>query len=364
MVVGRRSRALVVAATSVVAVVLSACAPAPPADPLPPLPRSGTLRVVSWNVLGAQGDDRVYDEEAGWAARVGQLAADVVVLQEASLVDVSDIVDPAGPGYTSAAHVLWECDLKTEKEGVAVLVRNGVAVTGAGGTHVGDSCLDPSVRRILVWADVELGGTTVRVYGTHLTAGGGAAEQSRNEQIRRIRALIATHEAEGVGRWVLAGDLNFAIGSTSHRLMFQGEPGLPGPATVVDTQAEASPPSGSRATCPGVASTDTAGMAALWDDPALVRTCGYTAGWPKDDNWVGCELLSLCDSWEDRRDNSVRIRIDYVLRSGGLATGAVHVPNRTDTDWAVPGAEWYRLSDHLPVVADLDPVASAAGRSR
>ena len=41
---------------------------------------------------------------------------------------------------------------------------------------------------------------------------------------------------------------------------------------------------------------------------------------------------------------------------------AVAVPNRSDADWASPGAEWFRLSDHLPYVVDLD--LDGAGTAR
>jgi endonuclease/exonuclease/phosphatase family metal-dependent hydrolase len=356
-------RALAAVGALATALALTACA-APPPEPLPPLPRAGALRVATWNVLGAQADTAVYDEHAGWAARVRQLAPDVLVLQEAQAADVAAFTAPDGAGYAVASYLQWECDLKGDREGVAVLVRPGLAVTGTGGTHVGDSCLDPTMRRVLVWADVEVDGVPVRIYGTHLTAGGGAAATSRDEQARRIRALVAADEAAGVQRWVLAGDLNAHPGGSAHRLLLGGEPGVPGPAAVVDTYAEVSPLSGDPAACPAVAADDEAGLAGLWADPELVRTCGHTAGWPKDDNWLGCQLLSLCESWQDRRDSSVRVRIDYVLRSAGLATGGSRVPNRTDPDWAAAGAEWFRLSDHLPVVSDLDPVSPADRATR
>ncbi|HLU41894.1 MAG TPA: hypothetical protein VKZ55_05815, partial [Microthrixaceae bacterium] len=116
------------------------------------------------------------------------------------------------------------------------------------------------------------------------------------------------------------------------------------------------------ATCPSVPEGDEAAMAQLLADPEHVRRCGYTGGWPKDSNLLACDLLSLCVSWQEREQLSVRIRIDHVMRPDGGPVQVVRgfVPNRADTDWASPGAEWFRLSDHLPYVVDLELDASTS----
>jgi len=352
-----------VLATTVAAMTaLAACAPpTPPPAELPPRVGSADVRVMTWNLLGAQADDRVFDEHAGMVARVEQLRPDVVVVQEAQADEVVALTTrtggTAGPAYRVASYLQWACDAKPSPEGVAILVRTDLVVSDAGRTNIGDSCTDPTVIRVLVWVTVETADGPLTVYGTHLTAGGGSAAASRDTQIRRVRALIATQDAArgGDGRWVLAGDVNTAPGGSSYRLLIEGE-AADGLGPLVDTAAEVSAPAGDPVACPVVAATDTAALAALWADPARVRDCGYTAGWPKDSDVVGCDLLSFCTSWEDRRDISVRERIDVVLRSADGPVSVVDgfVPNRLDDDWAAPGAEWFRLSDHLPSVADLD----------
>jgi hypothetical protein len=117
-----------------------------------------------------------------------------------------------------------------------------------------------------------------------------------------------------------------------------------------------SPASADPAVCPVHSGRDAEHMAFLWENPDHVLRCGFTAGWPKDDNWLACDVLSFCIAWEQRRVTSVRERLDYVLRA---ADGPVRVldgfvPGRADEDWGTPGSEWYRLSDHLPYVVDLE----------
>jgi endonuclease/exonuclease/phosphatase family metal-dependent hydrolase len=311
---------------------------------------------MTWNLLGAQGDDRVYSEHAGWAARIDQLAPHVVVLQEAQSQDVAAIVRRSVVGYRTAIYEQWDCDLKSEREGVAILVRADVVVSGSGGGHVGLGCVDPSMRRVFVWAELALGGPApVRVWGTHLTAGGGVAAQSRTAQLRALEQLIADADITHTGRWMLVGDLNLSPQEAELRSLLDGAGRPLGP--VRDLFAESSPDAADATTCPGVSADDTGGLATLLADPDLVRRCGYTAGWPKDTNWLACEVLSFCESWQQRRDSSVRTRIDYVLGSaaGPFDPFRAFVPSRLDPDWAASGAEWYRLSDHLPVVVDLHP---------
>ncbi len=336
---------------AVVVAVAAACAAPPPGD-LPPLGPSG-FRVMTWNLLGAQADDSVYSEHAGWAARVLQWRPDVLVLQEAQSEDVAAVTSRTG--YSIAAYRWWTCDAKGNPEGVAVLVRPGLATTGGGGTDLGTACTDPDVRRVLVWADVVPEGATaaLRVYGTHLTAGGGTATGSRRNQIRELRARVAADDPDGSGRWLVTGDLNVNADSVDLGLVLDGTAGETGPGALVDTFAEASPDAAGPA-CPSRADTP-ADQALLLADPGLVTRCGYTAGWAKDENPLLCDALSICLAWQVRRDTSVRNRIDYVLRAGDgpVRTVAAAVPGRGDPDWAAPGAEWFRLSDHLPVVTDL-----------
>jgi endonuclease/exonuclease/phosphatase family metal-dependent hydrolase len=344
------------AAIVVVALVLvaAACAPSP-TPALPPGSEHDGLRVMTYNVLGMQADSQLYREHAGWAARVDQLRPDVLVVQEVQSDDVSALRDLPATEYVLAAYQPWACDVKPSPEGVAILVRAGLDVLGGGGRHLGSSCVDPTVRRVLVWAEVQLESGPFRIYGTHLTSGEGAAEASRNAQIGQLRSIVDEDDPAGAGRWVLAGDFNVAPDSAGYRLLVDGVEGDPGPGPLLDTFVEAHPGAADPSSCPTVLDGDALGMQALLADPQHVRDCGYTAGWAKDDNWIGCDLLSLCTSWERRRDTSVRMRIDGVLRPAGGPVEVLHtfVPNRADADWAAPGAEWFRLSDHLPSVVDL-----------
>ena len=309
---------------------------------------------MTYNVLGMQADSAVVDEHAGWAARIDQLRPDVLVVQEVQSDDVSALRDRPMTDYVLAAYRPWQCDLKPSPEGVAILVHSELSFVGGGGTHLGTSCSDPTMRRVLVWADLEVGGATWRIYGTHLTAGDGPAAASRLAQIRELRATVAAHDPAGEGRWLVTGDLNVTPDGADYSAALEGSPGELAPGRLVDTAAEGTPASDPVA-CPGYAEDHAAGMALLLAEPQRARDCAYTGGWPKDGNWLACDLLSFCVSWEQRRDLSVRIRIDYVLRAeeGPAEVLATHVPNRADADWASPGAEWFRLSDHLPYVVDL-----------
>jgi endonuclease/exonuclease/phosphatase family metal-dependent hydrolase len=346
--------------SSMVLVLLAtACAPPPPGG-LTPDPPTTSIRVMTYNVLGAQADAAVYNEHAGWAARLDQLQPDVVVVQEAQSDDVAALRKLTRTGYTVAAYQKWACDLKADREGVAILVKaTTTVVVSGGGTNVGGSCTDPTMRRVLVWADLEVDGSPVRVYGTHLTAGGGAAAQSRTNQIGLIRARIAADHRDVGDRWLLAGDMNFVPGSADYQLTLEGSVATPAPGPMLDTFAEVHPAAADPGACPSWADTP-ATQSYLLSVPELVRSCGYTAGWAKDINPLQCEVLSLCTSWEIRRDTSVRNRIDMVLRPAGgpFEVARTVTPNRSDADWASPGAEWFHLSDHLPYVVDLDASAT------
>jgi endonuclease/exonuclease/phosphatase family metal-dependent hydrolase len=310
---------------------------------------------MTWNLLGAMGDDLVFSEHAGWAARVEQLEPDVLVLQEAQSDDVRAVLRRTSGEYSLASYVQWACDLKPEREGVAILVRSTVGLTGGGGRNVGASCLHPTLKRVLVWADLALPAGSLRIYGTHLSQPGVAYNESRDAQIRAIKQAIVDDDPADARRWLLAGDMNFYPRNRSYRLMMGDLSEEPGPYRFVDTAAEISPVSADPLTCPARPANDADAMAFLLENPELVRSCAYTAGWPKDDNWLACDVLSMCVSWEIRRDTSVRERLDYVLRAEGGPVSALRtfVPNRADPDWGSPGAEWFRLSDHLPYVVDV-----------
>ena len=336
------------------AVVVAACVPSSPPERLEPTPVPDGVRVMTYNLLGAQADGNVFDEWAGWAARLDQLRPDVVVLQEAQGDDVSAILGRTTTPYALASYRIWECDAKGNPEGVAILVRTSIAVVGSGGTHVGESCVDPGVRRVLVWADLDVGSGSFRVYGSHLTAGGGASAASREAQIRAIKQIIVAADPGDARRWLFAGDVNVTPGSFGYRLLTGAVAAEPGPYRFIDTVGDDHPNAVDPVVCPTVPADPTS-MATLLANPAHVRDCGYTSGWPKDDNLLGCDLLSLCTSWEQRRDLSVRERIDVVLRpeGGPVTVTSTFVPNRTDADWAATGSEWFRLSDHLPYVVDV-----------
>jgi endonuclease/exonuclease/phosphatase family metal-dependent hydrolase len=348
----RRVRAL--GAVVAVAVVAAGCA-SPPPTPLEAGGAPDGLRVMTWNLLGMQADAAVFNEHAGWAARVDQLQPDVLVVQEAQSDDVAALLSLPVTDYVLAAYRWWECDIKPSPEGVAILVRADRTVLAGGGTHVGASCVDPTMRRVVVWADVEAEGGPVRVVGTHLTAGDGAAAASRTAQILDLRQFLAASAPTVGDRWVLAGDVNVAPGSAGWSLLIGGDVDSPAPGSLVDAVSALRPEAADPARCPTVAADDASGMALLWSDPERVRRCGYTAGWPKDADWLACDVLSLCRSWEARRDSSVRTRIDVVAvpDGGPFDIRRAEVPGRTDADWAAPGSEWFRLSDHLPVVVDL-----------
>ena len=355
-------RSLATLAVAVLGLVAAACTSAPPAVLPPPAPVGPALRVMTFNLLGAQGDDSVYSEHAGWAARVDQLQPDVLVVQEAQSEDVTALLSRTTTDYQLAAYELWWCDTKNNPEGVAILVKGTVPLLGGGGTNVGGSCQDPTLSRVLAWADVTVDGQSYRVYGTHLTAGSGPAALSRARQIDLVRERIASDDASGDRRWILAGDMNFVPGSSDYDRMLHGAASTAGPGDLADTFAALHPGAASPTTCPQYSSTDTAAQPFLLANPDVVRSCGYTAGWAKDDNYLQCEVLSLCTSWEVRRDTSVRNRIDMVLApaDGPLTATRSYVPNRGDLDWAAAGAEWFRLADHLPYVVDLSPVDPAA----
>lgn len=348
-----------VALIAVVALTVLGCVPPSAPSTLDPRTATSGLRVMTYNLLGAQADDRVFDEHAGVAARVDQLRPDVLVLQEAQSDDVVALLTRTSTKYRLASYLQWNCDTKPAPEGVAILVRDTITVSDSGRRHVGETCVNPTVRRVLVWADLELPGGPVRVYGTHLTAGSGPAGESRIQQIREIRNQIAGDDPSNAGRWLFAGDMNTAPGKPDFRLITDGEPGADSVA-MTDTFAEISVTAADPAACPTLSSGDAAGLAFLMANPTLVAACGYTAGWPKDDNFFGCDVLSWCTSWQQRAELPVRDRIDDVFRSRTGPVRAINgfVPNPGDSDWAAPGAEWFRLSDHLPYVVDVDIAAS------
>ena len=175
----RRSRRMVLLVAALVAIAAS-CAPMPPGD-LPPGDPADGLRVMTYNLLGAQADGAVFSEHAGWAARIDQLRPDVLVVQEAQSEDVAALRGLTTEDYTLAAYQWWACDRKGNPEGVAILVRSDITVANGGGTNIGGSCSDPTVRRVLVWADLQLPGGPLRIYGTHLTSGDGPAAGSRDQ---------------------------------------------------------------------------------------------------------------------------------------------------------------------------------------
>ena len=115
-------RSLATLAVAVLGLVAAACTSAPPAVLPPPAPVGPALRVMTFNLLGAQGDDSVYSEHAGWAARVDQLQPDVLVVQEAQSEDVTALLSRTTTDYQLAAYELWWCDTKNNPEGVAILV--------------------------------------------------------------------------------------------------------------------------------------------------------------------------------------------------------------------------------------------------
>lgn len=336
-------------------VIASACA-SPPPSPLPPAPPADGLRVMTYNLLGVNGDDAVFNEHAGWAARIDQINPDVVVLEEAQAADVQAIVGRTSTAYVLVAYAQWECDLKPEREGVAILVKATIATLGGGGTSIGESCVNPTVKRVMVWADLDLAAGPLRVYGTHLSQPGVDYDGSRNNQIRLVKSFATSEDHADDRRWVLAGDLNVRPGDSSYRLLTGADPNEPGPYGLVDSWAQLTPDAADPVQCPTYSSGDATGMAYLWANPDVVRRCGYSAGWPKDDNWLACNVFSLCVAWEQRQVTSVRERLDYVLipEGGPVRAVAGFVPNRADDDWAAAGQEWFRLSDHLPYVVDLD----------
>ncbi|MFM7069128.1 MAG: endonuclease/exonuclease/phosphatase family protein, partial [Actinomycetes bacterium] len=224
-------------ALSLTAMLLVSCAPAPPGI-VPPSPPAGGIRVMTFNLLGAQADGNVVNEHAGWAARIDALQPDVLVVQEAQLDDTTALLGLPQTNYSLAAYRFWACDSKTSPEGVAILVRDSVTVRNGGGTNLGGSCTDPTMSRVLVWSDLEVDGTALRIYGTHLTAGGGAAAASRTNQIQLIRQRIASDQLAASGPWVLAGDMNFTPGSSDTRghQRVAGQPGRHGQDVDGDVQ--------------------------------------------------------------------------------------------------------------------------------
>jgi endonuclease/exonuclease/phosphatase family metal-dependent hydrolase len=188
------------------------------------------------------------------------------------------------------------------------------------------------MRRVLAWADLTVDGHAVRVYGTHLSAGSGAAAASRAAQIEAVRERIGTEIARGERRIVLAGDMNVAPDGSEYPHLVGS---VASPPLLSDAFAAVHPHAADAARCPSIATTDAAGLAALWADPSLAADCGYSAGWPKDDNFLGCDVASWCVSWLDRAAASPSERIDYVLIGPGVGVAAARVPSRADADWAL-----------------------------
>ena len=193
------------------AVVVAACVPSSPPERLEPTPVPDGVRVMTYNLLGAQADGNVFDEWAGWAARLDQLRPDVVVLQEAQGDDVSAILGRTTTPYALASYRIWECDAKGNPEGVAILVRTSIAVVGAV-EPVGESCIDPG-------SDVFWCGPTSMVgpFGVrhHLTGRRSAASRGADPGDQ------ADHHRADPGddrRWLFAGDVNVTPGSFGYRL--------------------------------------------------------------------------------------------------------------------------------------------------
>ncbi len=149
-----------------------------------------SLRVVTWNLQGSQLRDL-----AGVAERIRALDADLVCLQEVQRRQARRIRSSVG-SFSVWSFKHWP--VRTASEGHALLSRAPIVRNRTFTLSRGEPFWSWR-RRIMQAFVIELDGSRVRVVNTHLGAGVGDDERSR--QARRIMSLIRDVD-------IVAGDLN------------------------------------------------------------------------------------------------------------------------------------------------------------
>jgi endonuclease/exonuclease/phosphatase family metal-dependent hydrolase len=266
------------------------------------------VRVVTWNVLGACADRGVHD---GIAARLRDLAPDVVALQEARRPLTCRVARRGG--FASRTFVAKRGDLRfpTHQEGLATLARHRIRHRARHDLRAG--------RRVALDVTVDVDGIVVRVVNAHLDTD--VAGRAVN-----VDALLRAVTSSGGPPPVVVGDLNTKPRGPGHP--DRAYETLVG-AGWVDALAASRPDAADPVACPGDVRREPA--------PGEAARCGYT-------NWHDARRA-------EERGGEPRHRLDYVLvpRDSAIVVERVWTPV-DDLD----GLDAYRpLSDHLPVVADL-----------
>ena len=190
---------------AIVAVVAAACVPPPPE---PPAPVGQDVVAMSFNIHHGVGTDGLLDLDR-IAATVTATGAQVVGLQEVDrhFAERSNFVDQA----TYLADVLGmsvvfganldldplELGLPRRQYGNAILT--SFPITSWSNTLL--PLLPGGEQRGLLQATLDVGGTPLNAYSTHLQHD---SQESRLEQVDAITAVLATSEASVL----LLGDLN------------------------------------------------------------------------------------------------------------------------------------------------------------
>ena len=168
--------------------------------PAPDASRPASFTVASYNIHKGIGTDRRRDP-ARILNVLNEIEADIVCLQEADLrfgTRASVLPRFLIEGHTD--YVPVPLDVQGDSmgwHGNAILARRGFAVASHDIVHI--PCLEP---RGVVTARLDLGGTSLAVFGMHLDLSG----LWRVRQARAIAALAEAARADGPV--VLMGDLN------------------------------------------------------------------------------------------------------------------------------------------------------------
>jgi endonuclease/exonuclease/phosphatase family metal-dependent hydrolase len=270
------------------------------------------LRIVTWNVLGAESRR---EQRAALAAQLRALQPDVVCLQEARRPLARRVARAwlASPTRTFVAkrgdRRLW-------------CWQEGIATLGAGPVAAREWIDLRAGRRVAVVTDHGIGDLLVRVYNAHLDT---------ETECRATNVAVLLERLEGDRRRdvvpIVAGDLNTKPRRSSHtdqayaRLVATG---------LVDAVALGSPDAADHERCPGRVQTDPGAEEAA--------RCCYTT-------WHDARLPG-------QRTGNPHQRLDYVLVADDPRVRVVRAwsPVPTDDDF-----DAFRVvSDHLPVIADLE----------
>ncbi|MEV0778584.1 endonuclease/exonuclease/phosphatase family protein [Streptomyces sp. NPDC050428] len=215
----RRKRKLAAALTAVAAVIMAGTgaefrqAAGEGSELVPTAAAATSLKVMDWNIQGGNSSDG----DAHWDSIVSTIAAedpDIVTLQEVHN-DTGHVVD-GRPGINQYQTLL---DTFPEYEG-----HFARSDTNAYGGSAGQLILSKypitekvsyilpnddsgAVDRSMGGVNVDVGGTAVRIYSTHLSAGDGAAAVTRREA--QVRYILGKLPADKMTTPMLfTGDLN------------------------------------------------------------------------------------------------------------------------------------------------------------